>query len=63
MISVGLYISCPVFLNASIRVICFDLHEGTASGSHQAEHRESVYDEAQLLVWQQRVDEDEAYGG
>lgn len=39
------------------------LHERTASGSHQAEHRESVYDEAHLLVGQQRVDEDEAHGG
>lgn len=46
----------------SIGAICFDSHERTASGSHQAEHRESVYDEAHLLVGQQRVDEDEAHG-
>lgn len=32
-----------------------------ASGGHQTEYGESVYDEAQLLVWQQRVDEDEAH--
>lgn len=34
-----------------------------ASGGHQTEHGESVYDEAQLLVRQQRVDEDEAHCG
>ena len=46
-----------------MQALGLDLHEGAASGSHQAEHGESVNDEAQLLVWQQRVDEDEAYGG
>ncbi len=55
--------SCLVFLSVSIGVTWFHLHERTASGSHQAEHREGVYDEAHLLVGQQRVDEDEAHGG
>lgn len=58
-----MYISYPVFLNTSITVTSFNLHERTASSSHQAEHRESVYDEAHLLVGQQRVNEDEAHGG
>lgn len=51
--------SCPVFEYNH----CFDLHEGTASGSHQAEHRKSVDDEAHLFVGQQRVDENETRGG
>lgn len=41
----------------------FDLHERTASGSHQAEHRESVHDEAHLFVGQWRVDENETHSG
>jgi len=60
-----LYISYPALLNAKHfwGLICSHLHERTAPGSHQAEHRERVYDEAQLLVRQERVDEDEARGG
>lgn len=39
------------------------MHEGTAACSSQIEHRESINDETQLLVRQQRVDEDEANCG
>lgn len=39
------------------------MHERTATCSCQVEHRERVNDETQLLVRQQRIDEDEADGG
>lgn len=51
------------FKSVSIRMMSFDLHERTASGSHQAEHRESVHDEAHLFVGKWRVDENETHGG
>lgn len=59
------YVVLGLYSNESVwfGVTCFDLHERTASGSHQAEHRERVNDEAHLLVGQQRVDKDEAHGG
>lgn len=44
-------------------VLCLNSHKRAASGSHQAQHREGVYDEAQLFVGQQGVDENEAYCG
>lgn len=39
------------------------IHEGTAPGSHHTEHGKRVHDEAELLVGQQRVDEDESDRG
>lgn len=40
----------------------FSLHEGTSAGSNHVEHGEGVDDEAELLVGQKRVQQNEAYG-
>lgn len=40
--------------------LCY-LHKATATSSHYIEDRECVNNEAELLVWQEGVQQDEAY--